>query len=75
LNISKNFKYLRDKHYAHNNKNKFELEHNVTLKKCWETLLIVQEIFIELNICLLNKQYIFSILAEEPYEIVSLLKI
>ena len=69
-----NFKNLRDKHYAHNDKNKFDLEYNVTLIKCWKTLSIVQEIFIELNLCLLNEQYIFSILTKEPYEIVSLLK-
>jgi hypothetical protein len=68
------FKNLRDKHYAHNDKKKFDLEYNVTLKKCWETLLIVQEIFIELSLSLLNEQYIFSILTKEPYEIISLLK-
>lgn len=68
------FKKLRNKHYAHNDKNKFDLEYSVTLKKCWETLSIVQEIFIELNLCLLNEQYMFSILSQEPYEIVSLLK-
>jgi len=68
------FKNLRDRHYAHNDKNKFDHDYNVTLKKCWESLLVVQEIFIELNLSLLNEQYIFSILTIEPYEIVTLLK-
>jgi hypothetical protein len=68
------FKNLRDKHYAHNDKKKFNLEYNVTLKKCWETLFRIQEIFIELSLCLTNEQYIFSILTTEPNEIISLLK-
>ena len=69
-----NFKNLRDKHYAHNDKKKFDLEYNVTLRKCWQTISIVQEVFIELRLCLLNEQYIFSILSKEPFEIVYLLK-
>lgn len=68
------FKNLRDKYYAHNDKKKFDIKYNVTLKKCWETLLINQEIFTELSLCLLNEQYIFSILTKEPNEIISLLK-
>lgn len=68
------FKKLRDKHYAHNDKKKFDLKYNLTLEKCWETLLKVQEIFIELSLSLSNKQFLFSILTEKPYEIISLLK-
>lgn len=70
----KSFKNLRDKHYAHNDKEKNYLGYNLTLKKCWEALNIIQEIFIELKLCLSNEQYMFSLWAEEPYELVSLLK-
>ena len=68
----KNFKDLRDKHYAHNDKRKFDLEYNVTLKNCWKTLNEIQKIFIELNLSLSNKQYIFSLFIDEPYEIIAL---
>ena len=66
------FKNLRDKHFAHNDGKKFEFESKVTLKLCWEILTVLQEIFVELNIHLLNVEYVFSIIGSKPNEIVAL---
>lgn len=68
----KNFKDLRDKHYAHNDKKKHEFESKVTLVNCWQCLKIIQEIFGELYLALLNKQIFFEVSVKEPQEIVSI---
>ncbi len=68
------FKYLRDKHYVHNDKNKNDFESKVTLLKCWNSLSVVEEVFIELNLCFMNEQYIFPMFCKNPMEIVSLTK-
>jgi AbiU2 len=64
----KNLKNLRDKHLTHSDKDKFEYETTISLIDSWETLEMLQNIFVQLNLHLLDKQYIFSLMCLEPGE-------
>ena len=68
----KNFEILRNKYYAHNDKNKYDFESKVTLSNCWESLETIQGIFNELSLGLQNKEFRFETFGKEPQEIISI---
>lgn len=57
---------LRNKHYAHRDKNKDSFPSNVTLVELWEVLDSLQEVFRELNVDFDNMNWFFSLQYREP---------
>lgn len=62
-------KDLRDKHYAHNDKNKDKLKIELSLLKCWKMLETAQEIFNTLNYHFNNRTLMFENFFHPPNEI------
>lgn len=60
---------LRNKVYAHNDKNKSKLKFDITLNEFWVVLKELQEIFSKINLCFDNHQWIFHIQYQRPQEI------
>lgn len=58
-------KLLRDKYYAHNDKNKDKYKVSIKLIRCWQILIVLQEIFLEINLALNNEQIIFHLFAQK----------
>jgi hypothetical protein len=60
---------LRNKLYAHNDKNKSKFEYKITLDDFWLVIKVLQDVFSKLNLRFDNNQWIFSIQYNRPQEI------
>jgi hypothetical protein len=60
---------LRNKIYAHNDKNKSKYEYKISLTDFWHIIKVLQDVFSKLNLRFDNNQWIFNIQYRRPQEI------
>ena len=62
-------KDLRDKYYAHNDKDKNKFKVSLNLKKCWQILGTIQDIYNQIGYNLNNETWMFNLYAQPPKEL------